>query len=113
MRGQWSRALLLLLLVQPSLQGKLLKAALAAAANGGFRLQPVFLPIPVEETLYYPVHYFLPIPYEEWLHTHQNVHKAHHHHKTLVPDHRRNHKVAHKHHGRANGHRKKHRRNHY
>ncbi|KAL3190860.1 hypothetical protein MRX96_019112 [Rhipicephalus microplus] len=62
MRGQWSRALLLLLLVQPSLQGKLLKAALAAATSGGFWLQPMFLPIPVEETLYYPVHYFLPTP---------------------------------------------------
>ncbi|KAH7981615.1 hypothetical protein HPB52_000348 [Rhipicephalus sanguineus] len=62
MRGQWPRALLLLVLVQPSLQGKLLKAALAAAANGGFRMLPVFLPIPVEESLYYPVHYFLPIP---------------------------------------------------
>ncbi|XP_037568944.1 uncharacterized protein LOC119449757 [Dermacentor silvarum] len=113
MRGQWPRALLLLALVQPSLQGKFLKAALAAVGSGGFRLLPMFLPIPIEERMYYPVHYFLPVPYEERLHTRRNVHKVHHHHKMLIPVHRRTHKVVHKHHGRVYGHGKKQRRNHY
>ncbi|XP_077557122.1 uncharacterized protein LOC144171883 isoform X2 [Haemaphysalis longicornis] len=107
MGGASCRALVLLLaLVQPSLQGKLIKAALAAAAAGGFTLFPILLPIPVEETLYYPVHYFLPLPYEQQHRSHQRAHRAHHHHNGLAPVLQGTRKVAHKSHGHAKKHRR-------
>lgn len=60
----WAITVLLASLLHPSLQGKLLKVALAAAAlgGGGGGIIPLPLPIPIEEKEYYPVHYAVPVP---------------------------------------------------